>query len=56
MMKDLEKILRTLTDHLGDGHDFAELRSTLTISPKLTEGAAARPSRSKPARLSEGSA
>jgi len=38
-MKDLEKILHTLTDHLGDDHDFADLRSTLTTSTKLTEGA-----------------
>ena len=41
IMKDLEKILHTLTDHLGDDHDFADLRSTLTTSPKLTEGARA---------------
>ena len=38
-MKDLEKTLHTLTDHLGDDHDFAGLRMTLTASPKLTEGA-----------------
>ena len=39
-MKDLEKMLHTLTDHLGDDHDFAGLRTALTTSPKLTERAA----------------
>jgi predicted GTPase len=38
-MKDVEKTLHDLTDHLGDDHDFAELRRVLTTSPKLTEGA-----------------
>jgi CHAD domain-containing protein len=38
-MKNVEKTLHDLTDHLGDDHDFAELRRVLTTSPKLTEGA-----------------
>jgi predicted GTPase len=38
-MKDVEKTLHDLTDHLGDDHDFADLRRVLTTSPKLTEGA-----------------
>lgn len=38
-MKDVEKTLHDLTDRLGDDHDFAELRLTLTTAPNLTDGA-----------------
>ena len=38
VMEDLEKTLHELTDHLGDDHDFAELRRVLTTSPRLTQG------------------
>src|SRR5262245_34278033 len=38
-MKDVEKALHDLTDRLGDDHDFAELRKTLTASTKLIAGA-----------------
>jgi CHAD domain-containing protein len=38
-MTDVEKTLEDLTDRLGDDHDFAELRKTLTGSTKLVEGA-----------------
>jgi CHAD domain-containing protein len=37
-MKDLEKTLHDLTDLIGDDHDFADLRVTLTSSPQLTGG------------------
>src|SRR5262249_14003588 len=38
-MKDVEQALRDLTDRLGDDHDLAELRKTLSASTKLVEGA-----------------
>jgi CHAD domain-containing protein len=38
-MKEVEKTLHELTDHLGDDHDFADLRRILTTSPNLTQGA-----------------
>jgi CHAD domain-containing protein len=40
-MKDFEKTLHGLTDHLGDDHDFADLRRALTTSPKLAQADAA---------------
>src|SRR5262245_4254595 len=39
-MTGLEKTLHDLTDRLGDDHDLADLRAALTVSPKLTAGAA----------------
>jgi CHAD domain-containing protein len=38
-MKDVEQALHDLTDRLGDDHDFAELKKTLTGSTKLVSGA-----------------
>src|SRR5262249_49432691 len=38
-MKDIEQALHDLTDRLGDDHDLAELRKTLSASTKLVEGA-----------------
>src|SRR5262249_54968952 len=38
-MKDVEQALHDLTDRLGDDHDYAELRKTLTASTKLIAGA-----------------
>ena len=38
-MKEVEQALHDLTDRLGDDHDLAELRKTLSASPKLVEGA-----------------
>src|SRR5262245_6900334 len=38
-MKDVAQALHDLTDRLGDDHDFAELRKTLTGSAKLVQGA-----------------
>jgi CHAD domain-containing protein len=38
-MKDVEKALHDLTDRLGDDHDFAELRKTLTGPTNRVDGA-----------------